>query len=406
MSKISALFLLVFASLLLVVLVSFSARAGEEARPVAAPAPSKYGAIIPAMATVASVPALYAAHDENWISLTIKAEDGWRVINAKARSLPDLMLVRPGDNLNLVLQKDGSQEWVLSFSIVGPDGIPVGVLVEEADVVTEVDRTDRNVAVAKTRRGQAYKIDRRLSSYELYDGAFLRPHDWSSRVRVGEIVRFEYVQRADARWAVAARTGSGRHYNPHADPQVVTKIVSARYSEDGRRMNHYWYYVWTQFPKIKYEVDSRQHVDVRLQRVGDPPMWHKDREPSPFSEVATLSAPSRVPPLGVNVLVQGDTTNVSSINSVTGINTSTNVNSNANSNQNANTNTNSNSNWNANNNQNSNSNANNNQNTNTNANQNQNSNSNQNSTDVNNSNGNSNNLSNQNTSGARPRHGR
>jgi hypothetical protein len=329
---------------------------------------------VPVLGRVVSIASLYTANNVNWIATTVQTNDGFRTINAKAVDHPELMHVRTGDMLNMVITEQGGQAWVLSLVLVGADMQPVYVEEAKADVVQSIVR-DRLVSTVTMKNGDAYRIDRKIGY-------------WESKLMKGNVVTFKYLQRPYGRWATSAvRSTWGRPYdlrNTHADPVIVTKIVSLRYGPDGRRASDWWYYISTNHEKIRFEVDSRWNSDVRLQCVGSPPIWHADREPSPYASSIMLSRP--VPqdngPSPINVNIQGPNVNtgvnnvmdarVSSDNNVSGTNLSTNSNSNSGTNVNSNANSNSNNNANSSVNSNSNDNANSNANDNTNSNSNDN----------------------------------
>lgn len=346
-----------------------------------APAPAKTALPpVPAMATVASFPTLYAANNENWTSFAVKDDQGYRVLNAKASGLPGLMYVRPGDALNLVLQENGGQSWVLSATIVGKDGQPVEVQQADSDTVTEIDKADGKIALIKTRKGLLYHVDVKLATFDFFDGKATKTICWLDNLKRNCVFAARFIQRGDSLWAVGGTlTDWGKKTelrNIHGEQPIVQKMIRNRFARNHN--NDYWYYVYTQFPNIKYEVDSRWYTDVRLQRVGEPPHWHKDREPSQFSELAVLGPRTQTPPIGVSVVVEGDTISnnmsgsIASTNVVSSVNTNSNTNrsTNVNSNSNANSNENNNANSNTNQNQNENNNANSNSNSNTNQNQN------------------------------------
>lgn len=356
--------------------------------PKEAPAANKNPAL-PAMATVASFPALYTVNNEDWVSFTVRMGDQFRVLNVKAKNEPFVMYVRPNDILNLVLQKNDDQFWILGMHWIDTNGAAVDVETEESDTITSLDKTsDKRTAILKTRKGHTYHVDKKLATFGFHDGKRAVEVCWLDHLRTGQVVEMSYIQRGDTRWGVEATLvtwgGKKKLRSNHGDQPIVTRIWKTRFGPDGRRANDWWYYVQTDHPKIRYEVDARWNSDVRLQKVGQPPLWHKNKEPSPYSELAALSGPSG-PGTVINVAVEGDTVSNSLNGSIASTNTVSGVNSNSNSNSNVSTNVNSNQNSNANSNSNSNENQNQNQNSNQNANSNENSNQNENNNDLRNS---------------------
>lgn len=329
---------------------------------------------VPVLGVAASIASLYTANNVNWIAMTVQTPEGFRTINARAIDHPELMHVRTGDALNMVITEQGGQAWVLSLVLVGGDMQPVYIEEAKSDVVKSIVR-ERLVSIVTMKNGDVYKIDRKIGY-------------WESKLMRGNVVTFKYLQRTDGKWATSAVLNTwGRPYdlrNTHADPVIVTNIVRVRCGPDGRRTNDWWYYISTNHEKIRFEVDSRWNRDVRLQCVGSPPIWHADREPSPYASSIMLSMPVRQnnghSPININI--QGPTVNtgvnnvvdarVSSNNSVSGTNLSMNSNSNSGTNVNNNSNDNANSNENSSVNSNSNDNANSNDNDNTNSNTNDN----------------------------------
>jgi hypothetical protein len=275
--------------------------------------------------------------------------------------MPVLMHVRPGDLLNLVTQESDNQSWVLAITFLGENAQAVDPQDERSDSILEITRTEQLVTI-RTARKVTYKLDPKVSY-------------WHKHVTRGDVVAFKYIARADGRWAISAtrHTFGGSFFlrNTHADPTIVTAIVKGRYGPENQR-NDWYYYISTNHPKIRYEVDSRWNRDVRFQKVGEPPIWHADKEPAPNSQLAVIGTIGKQPagpevivnvaspvsvssPVSVTTNLKTSTSlsnslssSVNSTNNVTSVNSNANNNSNSNSNQNSNQNQNDNQNQNQN----------------------------------------------------------
>jgi hypothetical protein len=324
-------------------------------------------------ADVLGPPALYTANNMNWIALSLLDPKGSYVAHARAFDHPKLIWIRPDDKLNVVLSKFNNQLWIMSCDILN-DGVPI--VFEKPDkyeTVALVERGKKIVRVTMTNK-IVYLLDKAKCK-------------WHKKLRSGLKVKLEYIDRKSGFWATRMEQESWgkvkEYHHPFVDPIIVTSIYVRRY----------WYYISSNHSNIKWEIDSRKEPDVRLQKVGEPPMWHPDPIPSPYASAVVLGQPKPKQsgkgieinidnPVNVNNPINLDNriaNGVSSTNNVLSVNS----NQNANTNNNSNTNSNHNSNQNANNNNNLNSNQNNN--TNQNDNSNENNNSNQNTNNVNNS---------------------
>jgi len=346
--------------------------------------------VISSLVKVVSIVSLYTANNINWIAVTVQDANGLRVLNAKAINVPILMHVQPNDLLSIVTQESDDQSWVLSLSFVNDKWQAVDPQDAESDSILDIQRGERLVTI-KTRRNVLYKLDPKISY-------------WHKHLMRGNVVAFKYIDRSDGKWVISAtyHTFSGPTFyrNTHADPIIVTQIVKGRYGPDNRR-NDWYYYISTNHPKIRYEVDSRWNRDVRFQKVNEPPIWHPDRDPMVGGDTIVIGSISRRPAgpeVVVNVSNPVSVSNPVQVGSSTTLNTSTSLSNSlsgsvTSTNNVASTNTNANSNSNSNNNQN------NNQNQNQNDNQNQNQNNNNNQNSAQNSNSNQTTLNNSSTRG-------
>ncbi len=104
---------------------------------------------------------------------------------------PEAQLLQPGDRITGEYKKENRTLWMTATHIIGANGLPITMVTEDrARRIRAIDAS-KNPIVVTLDDGTVYKIDGLL-------------HPWYVRLKKGQGVCFDYVQRSEDRWAHAA----------------------------------------------------------------------------------------------------------------------------------------------------------------------------------------------------------